>query len=398
MRVGAVILAAGGSRRMGGTDKLLANLAGRPVLSWTLAAFEQCDAIDDVVVATSAMNRRSVAELCIGLGKIRALVQGGDERQNSVRAGLSALQSIDVVVVHDGARPLITAAAIAGCVAKASSDVSVIAGSQAVDTIKVVGDAEEVLQTPARASLRTVVTPQVFLADTLRRAHAAAARDGVLATDDAGLVERLGERVLVHDLGAPNPKITAPPDLVVAEALLGARHEIRCGIGIDSHRFASGRKLVLGGVEIADEDGLAGHSDADVLTHAIIDALLGAVGLGDIGAHFGTSNPKWKDANSGAMLRRVMSKLADLGARPQSVAATVIAERPRLRPHVEAMRQQLSEMLRLDRSAVNVAATTAEGMGALGRAEGIAAHAVATVRVRTTRAVRESDLSDHPDV
>lgn len=385
MRVGAIVLAAGSSRRMGGADKLLADLAGRPVLSWSLAAFEACEAVHDIVVVTSAGNRADAAELCHGLSKVRALVTGGKERQDSVWAGLSALQSADLVAVHDGARPLITPAGIAGCIERARDGSSVIAGGAAVDTIKVVGAGEQVLETPERASLRAVATPQVFPADTLRRAHLAAAREGVLATDDAGLVERLGERVVVHDLGGPNPKITSPSDLIVAEALLGGQYdqyETRSGIGIDSHRFESGRRLMLGGVEVAGEDGLAGHSDADVLTHAIIDALLGAAGLGDIGAQFGTARPEWQDGDSVAMLRLTVSMLAEAGARPIAVDATVIAERPRLRPYVEAMRQRLGEALGLDISAVNVAATTAEGMGALGRGEGMAAHAVATVRMR----------------
>ncbi len=381
-RIGAIVLAAGSSSRMGGGDKLLADLDGEPVLSWTLAAFERCDAIDDIVVVTSAANRSAIAELCRGSNKIRALVTGGKERQDSVWAGLAALRSIDIVAVHDGARPLITSDGIAGCIERARDGSSVIAGGPAVDTVKFVGEEEEIIATPDRATLRTIATPQVFRAQTLRRAHQAARMDGVLATDDAGLVERLGERVVVHDVGGPNPKITSPSDLVVAEALLGARYEIHTGIGIDSHRFEAGRPLVLGGVEFSGEDGLAGHSDADALTHAVIDALLGAAGLGDIGAHFGTSEPEWEDADSVEMLRVVVSKLGELGARPQSLDATVIAERPRLRPHVAAMRERLSEAMELDITAVNVAATTAEGMGALGRAEGIAAHAVATVRVR----------------
>ena len=201
MRVGAIILAAGSSRRMGGGDKLLADLAGRPVLSWTLSAFQECGAIDDVVVVTSRANRSDVAALCRGVGKVRALVAGGKERQDSVWAGLSALRAIDLVAVHDGARPLITAEAIAGCIDRAASGVGVIAGGPAVDTIKVVGTDEQVLETPDRSMLRAVATPQVFRAETLRRAHEAARRDGVLATDDAGLVERLGETVVVHDVG-----------------------------------------------------------------------------------------------------------------------------------------------------------------------------------------------------
>jgi len=382
VRVGAIVLAAGSSRRMGGGDKLLADLSGRPVLSWTLSAFEDCEAIDDLVVVTSTENRASVAELCRGFRKLRALVTGGKERQDSVWAGLNALAGIDLVAVHDGARPLITAEGIAGCVARASDGVGVIAGGPSVDTIKVVDGDERVLETPERSTLRAVATPQVFRAQTLRQAHEAARRDGILATDDAALVERLGKAVVVHDVGGPNPKITSPSDLVLAEALLGTRYEIRTGIGIDSHRFDSSRELVLGGTKIGDADGLAGHSDADVLTHAIIDALLGAAGLGDIGAHFGTTDPTWAGADSVEMLGLVLDKLAAVGAEPQSVDATVIAERPRLRPHISAMRQRLADALGLERSAVNVAATTAEGMGALGRAEGMAAHAVATVRVR----------------
>ena len=392
MRVGAIILAAGSSRRMGGGDKLLADLAGRPVLSWTLSAFQECEAVDDLVVVTSRSNRSAVAELCRGLDKVRALVEGGKERQDSVWAGLAALRRVEVVAVHDGARPLITPEGIAGCVERAAEGVGVIAGGPSVDTIKVVGDGEETLSTPDRATLRAVATPQVFLAEVLRRAHEAARREGVLATDDAGLVERLGEMVVVHDVGGPNPKITSPSDLVVAEALLGTRYEVRTGIGIDSHRFGAGRTLVLGGIEIPGADGLAGHSDADVLTHAIIDALLGGAGLGDIGAIFGTNDPIWEGADSIAMLGVVLGKLKAVGARPQSVDATVIAERPRLRPYIEAMRARLAEALGLEASAVNVAATTAEGMGALGRAEGMAAHAVATVRVRRTHSADVADV------
>lgn len=381
-RVGAIILAAGSSRRMGGGDKLLADLAGRPVLSWSLTAFQECDAIDDIVVVTSESNRSDVAELCRGQGKVRALVTGGKERQDSVWAGLSALRSVGLVAVHDGARPLVSAPGIAGCIERALDGIGVIAGGRAIDTIKVVDAEEQIQSTPDRSTLRAVATPQVFRAETLRRAHESARRDGVVATDDAALVERLGEPVVVHDVGEPNPKITSPSDLVLAEALLGARFELRTGIGIDFHRFTSERTLVLGGVEISDADGLAGHSDADVLTHAVVDALLGGAGLGDIGAHFGTSDPQWAGASSISILSVVLERLAAVGARPQSVDATVIAERPRLRPYVDEMRQELAAALGLDVSAVNVAATTSEGMGALGRGEGMAAHAVATLRVR----------------
>ena len=258
-----------------------------------------------------------------------------------------------------------------------------IAGGLVADTIKVVDEDERIASTPDRARLRAAATPQVFRRELLQRAHESARRDGVLATDDAALVERTGAPVLVYDSGAPNPKITTPDDLTVAAALLGVRENIgttvRTGIGIDSHRFEAGRPLVLGGVRIPDHDGLAGHSDADALTHAIIDALLGAAGLGDIGAHFAPGDPAWAGADSIAMLELVVAKLAAIGARPASVDATVIAERPRLRPWIDAMRERLAGALRVELDAVNVKATTAEGMGALGRAEGLTVHAVAVV-------------------
>ncbi len=391
-RTGAIVLAAGASRRMGGGDKLLADLAGRPVLAWSLAALHDCESIDEMVVVTSQANRDAVAELCRGLYKIRALAPGGRERQDSVWSGLRAMAQVDLMLVHDGARPLITPEAVTSCIERASEDVSVVAGGAATDTIKVVDPDEQIASTPQRSTLRAVATPQVFSARTLRRAHETARQDGFLGTDDASLVERLGEPVIVHDLGVANPKITSPDDLVVAEALLDAgigghsrarrRDAQLCsGIGIDAHRFTGERALVLGGVTIPGAEGLAGHSDADALTHAIIDALLGAAGLGDIGALFGTDDPEWANADSVAMLAVVMDRLAEVGAAPQSIDATVIAERPKLRPYVDSMRQRLAGALKLDSSAVNVAATTAEGMGALGRVEGLAAFAVATVRV-----------------
>ena len=382
-RVGAIVLAAGSSRRMGGGDKLLADLSGKAVLRWSLEAFEDCRDVDDVAVVTSSSNRADIADICRGAGKVRVLTLGGRERQDSVRAGLAVLRRCAIIVVHDGARPLISAAAVASCIASVrEGHAGVIAGGPVADTIKVVDPSGAVAATPDRASLRAAATPQVFPADVLRRAHDAARRDGVSATDDAALVERIGERVIVQDIGAPNPKITTPSDLLIAESLLGSRIELRTGIGIDTHRFVDGRRLVLGGVEIAHDQGLAGHSDADVLTHAIIDALLGAAGLGDIGAVFGTNDPAWAGADSLAMLKVVLERLQALGADPQSVDATVIAEQPRLRTHIDAIRDRLADALGLNRDAVNVAATTAEGLGALGRAEGMTAHAVATVAVR----------------
>ena len=384
MSAGCVLLAAGRSARMGGGDKLLADLAGRPVLAHSLAALAACDAIAHVVVVTGPANRAAVAQLARshGGGKVRALATGGAQRQDSVAAGLAALPNPELIAVHDGARPLVDAEDFSQGVRVAREVGAAIAGAPVADTIKRVDAAERVIETPPRARLRAAATPQVFRRELLERAHRAAAQAGVSATDDAALVERLGEPVVVFPSRRRNLKITTADDLLLAESLLNpSAGELRAGIGIDSHRFEAGRRLVLGGVEIHGHDGLGGHSDADALTHAIIDALLGAAGLGDIGQHFPPGDPQWAGADSIALLRRAVDLLAAAGARPQSVDATVIAERPRLAPHIAAMREALAQALELETRQVNVKATTAEGMGALGRGEGIQAHAAATVRV-----------------
>ena len=387
MRVGCVLLAAGRSTRMGGGDKLLARLGDRPVLAHSLAACEGAAAVTEMAVVTSPENRAEVAAVvrAYSTGKVRALVPGGAERQDSVAAGLATLPRADVVAVHDGARPLAGSAAFEEGAALARECGAAIAGRAIADTVKVVDGAagEAVIETLERGRLRAAETPQVFRRELLARAHERARADGFAGTDDASLVERLGERVAVFGTAGPNPKITRREDLAIAEALLSREGaSLRTGIGIDSHRFADaseGRALILGGVAVAHERGLAGHSDADVLTHAVMDALLGAAGMGDLGAHFGTADPRWAGADSVEMLGVAVRMLAEAGMRPASVDATVIAEAPRLGGHAGAMRERLGAALGLDASRVNVKATTAEGMGALGRGEGIAAHAVATV-------------------
>ena len=396
MSAACVLLAAGRSARMGGGDKLLATLAGRPVLAHSLAAVAACAEISHIVIVTNPANRVAAARIANahGGGKVRALVAGGAERQHSVAAGLAALPRVELVAVHDSARPLVDTEDFSAGLRAARELGAAVAGAPLVDTVKRVDAQERVVETPPRAQLRAVATPQVFRRELLLRAHRAAAADGASATDDAALVERLGEPVVVYPSRRRNLKITTADDLLIAERLLGEPTDItalRTGIGIDSHRFRAGRPLVLGGVRIPDHDGLDGHSDADALTHAVIDALLGAAGLGDIGRHFPPGDPRWADADSIILLRRATAMLAEVGAQPQSIDAAVIAERPRLAPHIDAMRARLAAALDLRAAQVNVKATTAEGMGALGRAEGIQAHAVAVVRV-TLR----NDASDDP--
>jgi len=313
-------------------------------------------------------------------GHIR-VVAGGENRRASVAAGLTALpDDCDIVLVHDGARPLVSSKVIER-VADAARSGAVTAAWPIHETVKRVIE-EAVVQTVDRSQLWSVQTPQGFPRELLTRAHAAS--DGEEATDDCTLVEQLGETVRVV-LGAPeNIKITTPADLRFAERWLAANEPVaddvecpRMGIGYDVHRLMPERPLILGGVEIPYELGLLGHSDADVLTHACIDALLGAAGWGDIGQHFPDNDPLYAGASSIGLLRQVVSGLSQRHLRVGGVDAVVVAEKPRLAEHIPLMRARLAEAMDIPSARVNIKATTNEGLGFPGRQEGIAAQAVA---------------------
>jgi 2-C-methyl-D-erythritol 4-phosphate cytidylyltransferase/2-C-methyl-D-erythritol 2,4-cyclodiphosphate synthase len=378
----AVIVAAGRGARFGG-DKLARPLHGRPVLHWTLAAFESCPAIESITLVVSEENREAAAVLIAAAGcrRVAAIVPGGAERQESVFRGLQAAPPSDLVAVHDGARPLVTPALIARCVEAAREHGAATPALPVVDTLKRLDAEGQMRETVERRSLVAIQTPQVFRRDLLLEAHQSAARDGFTGTDDASLVERLGHPVFPVPGDPRNLKITTPADLALAEALLthSLPHPPRIGFGYDVHRLVPGRPLVLGGVVIPHPLGLEGHSDADVLSHAIGDALLGAAGLGDLGRHFPDTDARWKDASSLDLLCRIVAQLREAGLRPFQVDAMLLAEAPRIAPHVTAMVGLISAALSLAPDAVNIKATTCEGMGFVGRREGMAAHAVATV-------------------
>jgi 2-C-methyl-D-erythritol 4-phosphate cytidylyltransferase/2-C-methyl-D-erythritol 2,4-cyclodiphosphate synthase len=382
-RLVAIVLAAGASRRFG-RDKLLAPLAGRPVLWHAIDGIARSRLVGAIVVVAGAHNAAAVRELVTiaGWRQVCAVCEGGGRRQDSVRAGLAAAPPSAYVLVHDGARPLVTPALVARGLRAAERWGAATAGLPVVDTVKAVDAAERVRETLDRQTLRLIQTPQVFRRDLLEAAHRQVPDE---VTDDAAMVERLGQSVAVFAGSRENLKITEPADLALAEAHLQARHGgrpaamARVGYGYDVHRLAPGRRLVLGGVELAHPVslGLLGHSDADVLTHAIMDALLGAAGLGDIGQHFPPSDPAYRDADSVDLLRRVARLLRKAGWRVVNVDATVVAEAPRLAPHVAAMRERLGAALGIASARVSVKATTAEGLGPIGAGEGIEARAVA---------------------
>jgi len=381
--VGVIVPAAGrGERLRGELPKSLAPLDGRPLVQYALETLAGVDEVQTIVVVAPADYLESVRELTVRarLEKIAAVVPGGADRQASVALGLAVLPpAVQLVLVHDGARPCVSASLIRAVAAAAARDGAATAAVPVEETIKAGRDGW-VARTLDRSELYRIQTPQGFHRALLARAHRDAERTGFHGTDDAALVERLGHPVRLVPGESSNLKVTVPADLEVAEALLRRPGPpLRVGLGFDTHRFVDGRPLILGGVEIPHPRGLAGWSDADVVLHAIMDALLGAAGCADIGHQFPPGDPAYAGARSLDLLARVRALLTEHRWRAAQVDAVVMAEAPRLAPYIGAMRDAIAGVLSLPSDAVNVKATTLEGMGALGREEGIAAQAVATL-------------------
>lgn len=377
----AVIVAAGRGERLGGTlPKAFVLVAGIPMLLRTVRRVELAPVVDRVIVVVRGPDVERARALLDtnGVRKVAAIVPGGLHRQDSVSAGLAHVGDAPVSVVHDGARPLVTPALMTAVVEAAAETGAAAAGVPVRETVKLI-DGGDATQTLDRDRLWIARTPQAFRTDLLLEAHRRAKAEGFSGTDDAVLVERLGRRVRMVEDSPQNVKITVPADLALAEAYLGSGAEVRIGIGYDAHRLAMGRTLRLGGVQIPFPRGLAGYSDADVLTHAIMDAVLGAAGLGDIGTHFPPTDAAFSGADSVELLRRVAAMVIHAGWRVAHVDSVVLAEAPRLAPHTPEMRARLAAALGIEPTAVSIKATTTEGMGAIGRGEGIAAHAVATL-------------------
>ena len=377
----AVIVAAGRGERLGATiPKAFVAVAGVPMLLHAARRVALSPEVGRIVVVVGAsdVDRARMLLMQHGVRNVTAVVPGGAHRQDSVFAGLSHLGEAPVAVVHDGARPLVPPDVVTAVIQAAAETGAASAGLPVRETVKLV-DGADARQTLDRDRLWVAHTPQAFRTALLREAHHRAKAEGFYGTDDAVLVERLGYAVRMVEDSPRNLKVTVPADLDLAEAYAGQRQIVRTGIGYDAHRLALGRLLRVGGVEIPWPRGLAGHSDADVLAHAIMDALLGGAGLGDLGRHFPPGDPAFRGADSIELLRRVAAMAAGAGWRVVHVDSTVLAEAPRLAPYIPQMRERLAAALGVDSSAVNVKATTTEGMGAIGRGEGIAAHAVATL-------------------
>lgn len=391
----AIIPASGLGRRLGrGTDKAFVEIGGRPLAAHTLAAFEACSAIDGIVLVVRRENIAWAQSLVsdYGFTKVTHITAGGDVRQDSVRNGLAQLPpECDIVAIHDAARPLIPCDVIVASIAAARQSGAAIVAVPVIDTIKCSPDGECVRDTLDRGQLFAVQTPQTFTRDVIESAYARAYEDGFVGTDDASLVERLGQPVRIVRGSYENIKVTTPSDISTAESILARRAEEsmpspeplptslfpRIGHGYDIHRFAHGRRLFLGGVEFEGEEGLFGHSDADVLIHAVADALLGAAGAGDIGRHFPDTDQSYKDVRSTILLSRVGEVISELGWLVGNIDVTLIAEHPRVSKRVPEMCATIASALSIDPSQVSIKATTAEGLGAIGERLGIECHAVA---------------------
>ena len=387
-KVAALIVAAGrGTRAGGGLPKQYRSLAGRPVLSYSLGPFLPSDRIGDVLVVTDPSDAALYARAAPASAKMLAPVAGGETRQASVRAGLEGLAQTapDIVLIHDAARPFLSRRLIDAAIdAVLGGSVAAVPGIPVVDTVKQVDAAGRVASTPERAALRAIQTPQAFAFTALIEAHRrAAAEAGTAMTDDAAVMEWAGLPVAVFPGEAGNVKLTHPEDFDAAEQRLGspAMNDVRIGQGYDVHAFGEGDHIWLGGVRIAHDRGVIAHSDGDVVLHAATDAILGAIADGDIGTHFPPSDPQWKGASSDRFLAHAGALLAARGGVVAALDVTVVCEAPRVGPHREAMRQRMAEILGIDVGRIGVKATTSEAMGFTGRREGLAALAVATVRL-----------------
>ena len=390
-RVSLIVVAAGRGARLGAaTPKQYLPCGGRPLICHALDALAAARPYCAATVVIHPDDRALYDAALAALSPAAASVfgppaLGGDSRQQSVRAGLEAQvdASPDIVLIHDAARVFPSTGLVARAVAAAERHGAAAPGAPLSDTVKEIDAEGRVVATPDRASLRAVQTPQAFRFPLILDAHRRAAAAGVDGlTDDAAVAEWAGHAAYVFEGDPANRKVTPMDDLRAAETrLIEAAADVRVGQGFDVHAFAPGDHVWLGGVKIAHDKSLAGHSDADVCLHALADALYGALGDGDIGAHFPPSDPRWRGAASSIFLADAAARVRARGGIVAHLDATLVCEAPKVGPHREAMRGRIADIAGVEIDRVAVKATTSEGLGFAGRREGIACLAVATVRL-----------------
>jgi 2-C-methyl-D-erythritol 4-phosphate cytidylyltransferase/2-C-methyl-D-erythritol 2,4-cyclodiphosphate synthase len=384
-KVAVLIAAAGsGNRLKSDVPKQFLKIEGITMLEKTAMVFENSPLVDAIYVVASEKGQELCKEILSNVSKFSGVTVGGNTRQDSVRKGLGfmdgSMKPADIVLIHDAARPFISEEVVERVVESAAHHGAAVPCIPVVDTIykgeEIVGEHGEdywILSTLTdRSKLHSVQTPQGFFYNIIMRAHDAAEARSNEATDDGSLVKRLGINVRLVEGAQENYKITTPKDL--------AESEIRVGIGFDVHAFAEGRPLILGGVDIPYEKGLMGHSDADVLTHAIMDAMLGALSLGDIGTHFPDTDPAYAGIDSMKLLDCVLAMIQKKGFEVFNVDTVIVAERPRMSELIPSIKSSLAEALGVPEDFVGVKATTTEGLGFTGREEGIGAQAIVQLK------------------
>jgi len=388
-KIRTIILAAGIGKRFGSSDKVFIELEGKPLFIWSAEIFEKLKEIDYLWIVTRKEMVEKVKEYShkFSLKKVEGIIEGGPERQDSVYNALKCLpKDTTIVLIHDAARPLLSKELVMRLLKAINYDIDgVIPVISINDTIKWIKKGNVVGGTLNRDILKAVQTPQLFWFERILEAYKKAYEEGFYGTDDASLIERYGGKIIAVQGQESNIKITTRDDFKKIYFFLKSNQEqmnisfnsIRIGIGYDSHRLIEGRKLIIGGVEIPYQKGLYGHSDGDVLIHAIIDAILGSAGLGDIGKHFPDTDPKYKNISSILLLEETLKIAKSNQIKPIWIDCTIFAEKPKMAPFIPAMTEKLNSL----GLSINIKAKTNEGMGFIGRQEGIASQAICLSRV-----------------
>jgi 2-C-methyl-D-erythritol 4-phosphate cytidylyltransferase/2-C-methyl-D-erythritol 2,4-cyclodiphosphate synthase len=378
-RVVAIIVAGGDGKRMGGDlPKQFLPLGGRPLLDRTLSGIAASARVDGIVLVLPPTFSEERKESYRSVEKVLAVVDGGEQRQDSVRNALAAVpEDAEVILVHDAVRPFVSEELLNKCVELAREHGAVVPVVPVRDTVKQWDREGRTLRTRDRSELMLAQTPQGFRAGILRDAYRKAKEEGRQGTDDASLVEDAGYPVIPVPGEEANLKITIPVDLRMAEGLLRGQADFRIGIGADAHRLVEGRELWLGGVRLEHERGLLGHSDGDVLLHAVADAIYGALGEPDIGRHFPPGAAETEGIRSRSIIAHARGRMVEKGFGLVGLDAVIVCEEPKIAPVVSVLRASIAEMLSLPEDRVNLKGKTTEGMGFEGRKEGISAWAVA---------------------
>lgn len=380
----AVILAAGsGVRARQGMNKMLKEVKGETPLDMTLSRFRRVDRIDRVIVTCKEDEKEEITSIAKMYYPDPMIVIGGPTRQESVYNALKVIDDMEaVVLIHDGARSFVSENLINDCIDTTLEYGNGVAGHISTDTVKRVNESGHFIETLNRDEICLTETPQSFIVKDILKAHEQARKDGYIGTDDASLLERLGIPVRMVVSQENNKKLTFKKDFDELECSdIDLLNRIRVGQGYDLHLLKEGRRLVIGGIEIPFEKGLLGHSDADVLLHAITDAILGAAGLGDIGGHFPDTDEKYRDADSALLLSQVKDEVYKKGYRIINLDMTLFLEEPKMKNYRERIVDRIADILEIDKKTINLKAKTMEGTGAIGKGEAIGASATCLMRM-----------------